>query len=80
LEGSLPDHYRSTHEFRFNRPIGDDWLKYISHVPKRPPLIVRTEESASFVAFERRDDAERFEQWLVDAREEQDRGFRTMRG
>jgi hypothetical protein len=80
MEGSLPDYTRSTHEFRLNRPIGDDWLQYISHIPKPPPLLVRTEERTSFVVFERRGDAERFEQWLVDAREEQDQGFRTMRG
>lgn len=80
MEGRLPDYSPATHEFRLNRPIGDDWLQYIRHVPNPPPVIVRTDESTSFVVFERRDDAERFEQWLIDAREEQDRGFRTMRG
>ena len=80
MEGRLPDYSHATHEFSLNRPIGDDWGQYIRHVPNPPPLIVRTEESTSFVVFDRRDDAERFEQWLIDAREEQDRGFRTMRG
>lgn len=80
MEGRLPDYSPATHAFSLNRPIGDDWLHYIRHVPNPPPVIVRTEESTSFVVFERRDDAKRFEQWLIDAREEQGWGFRTMRG
>lgn len=80
MEGRLPDYSPATHEFSLNRPIGDDWGQYIRHVPTPPPLIVRIEGSTSFVVFERREDAERFERWLVDAWEEQDRGFRTMRG
>jgi hypothetical protein len=80
MEGRLLDYNHMTHEFSLNRPIGDDWGQYIRHVPNPPPLIVRTEKSISFVVFQRRDDAERFERWLHGAREEQDRGFRTMRG
>lgn len=80
LEGRLPDYSPATNQFSLNRPIGDDWLQYIRYVPSPPPVIVRTEESTLFVVFQRRDDAERFEQWLIDAREEQDRGFKTMRG
>jgi hypothetical protein len=80
LEGSLPDYDSSTHEFRLNRPIGDDWLQYISHVPNPPPLLVRKEGVTAFVVFDRTHDAAAFEDWLRQAREEQDRGFRTMRG
>lgn len=80
MEGRLPDYSPTTHEFSLNRPIGDDWGQYIRHVPNPPPVIVRTEEDTSFVVFQRREDAESFEHWLIGAREEQDRGFRTMRG
>ena len=80
MEGRLPDYNPATCEFSLNRPIGDDWGQYIRHVPNPPPVIVRTESGTSFVVFERRDDAECFEHWLIEAREEQDRGFRTMRG
>lgn len=80
LEGALPDYNSSTHEFRLNRPIGDDWLQYISHVPDPPPLLVRREGATAFLIFERSGDAERFAEWLQQAREEQEHGFRTMRG
>lgn len=80
IDGSLPDYNQATHEFRLNRPIGDDWLQYISHVPKPPPLVVRNEGSTAFVVFDRRHDAVRFEEWLRNARQEQDHGYRTMRG
>lgn len=80
MEGRLPDYSHTTHEFSLNRPFGDDWGQYIRHVPNPPPLIVQSEESISFVVFQQRDDAERFEQWLANAWAEQERGFRTMRG
>ncbi len=80
LEGSLPDYDSSTHEFRLNRPIGDDWLQYIRHVPNPPPLVVRKEGVTAFVVFERATDAQAFRDWLQQAREEQEHGYRTMRG
>ena len=80
LEGALPDYDCSTHEFRLNRPIGDDWLQYISHLPDPPPLLVRMEGATAFLVFQRSRDAEGFAMWLRQAREEQEHGFRTMRG
>lgn len=80
LEGPLPDYNSTTHEFRLNCPVGDDWLQYISHTPQPAPLLVRSEGATSFVVFDRGCDAQSFEKWLLQAREEQDRGYRTMRG
>jgi len=80
LEGVLPDYNRSTHEFRLDRPIGDDWLQYISHVPDPPPVLVREEGTTAFLVFQSSRDAEDFAEWLRQAREEQEHGFRTMRG
>lgn len=80
LEGALPVYNNSTHEFRLNRPIGDDWLQYISHVPDPPPLLARKEGATAFLVFQRSRDAEAFAEWLRQAREEQEHGFRTMRG
>lgn len=80
LEGALPDHDGSTHEFKLNRPIGDDWLQYIRHVPNPPPLLVRIDGATAFVVFDKVHEAEAFRDWLQQAREEQEHGFRTMRG
>lgn len=80
LDGALPDYNQSTHEFRLNRPMGDDWLQFIRHVPEPAPLIVRTEGSTAFVVFDRRHHAEQFADWLRNARLEQKHGFNTMRG
>lgn len=80
LEGSLPEYDGSTHEFKLNRPMGDDWLQYIRHVPNPPPLLVRNDGATAFVVFDKAHDAEAFRDWLQQAREEQAHGFRTMRG
>lgn len=80
IEGQLPAYNNSTHEFRLNRPIGDDWLQFIRYVPKPPPVLVLTEGDTALVVFETRNAAVRFEEWLREAREEQNRGLKTMRG
>ncbi len=79
MDGVLPDYNQSTHEFQLNRPIGDDWLQYIRHVPEPAPLFVRTHGSTAFVVFDTRLDAEQFADWLREARLEQRHGFSTMR-
>jgi hypothetical protein len=80
VSGSLPAYSHESREFTLNRPIGDDWLQKIRCIPEPSPVLVRTEGQTMIVVFSGRGDAARFEQWLRDARHEQEHGFRTMRG
>lgn len=66
--------------FFMPRPIGDDWLQRINHKPNPPPELVRIQDQAFFVLFQKRKSAEAFSAWLVDAEAEAQHGYRTMRG
>jgi len=69
-----------SHEFSLPRPIGDDWLQRINHIPATTPLISKTEGQTMFVVFEALEGAQKFQAWLIEAAAEQDHGYRTMRG
>lgn len=71
---------KASHNFSMPRPIGDDWLQRINHVPSPPPVLVRTQGQIMFVLFASLKSGEEFSAWLVSAEAEAQEGYRTMRG
>ncbi len=45
------DYEKASNNFSMPRPIGDDWLQRINHVPSHPPVLVRTQGEIMFVVF-----------------------------
>lgn len=80
VSASFPDYSPASHEFSLPRPMGDDWLQCIRHIPDPTPLVVRVEGQVMFVVFDTLQGAQKFEQWLKEAVAEQGRGYRAMRG
>lgn len=71
---------KASHNFSMPRPIGDDWLQRINHVPSPPPILVRVQEQTMFVLFASLKSGEEFSAWLVNAEAETQESYRTMRG
>lgn len=74
------DYRADSGNFSMTRPIGDDWLQRINHVPEPNPILVRVQDQTMFVIFGSLRSAKNFADWISNAEAEVTKGYRTMRG
>lgn len=81
LSADGPDlHYEeTTGAFSMPRPLGDDWLQRIVHVPEPRPELVNQAQQQTVVIFKLQEDAAKFLAWLMAANDEAGRPFRNVR-
>jgi hypothetical protein len=68
------------HIFSMIRPRGDDWLQTVRSSFEFSPASVVGSQLAMTVTLETPQQAHEFEEWLIFANEEAQKGYSTMRG
>lgn len=83
LETAVPErlHFdQESNQFWLRCVMGDDWFQRVTSRLKFRPRLVRYSEDTIFIVFEAGSEAREFFDWLHDAQQAVEEGFRTMRG
>ncbi|MCX7110098.1 MAG: hypothetical protein WCI11_10475 [Candidatus Methylumidiphilus sp.] len=71
---------RASNHFSMPCVMGDDWFQRVNCGLELNPIDVRYIDRSAFVLLGKRDEAQQFSDWLVEAEEKVVYGYRNMRG